>query len=82
MAKKRLEWISVSSLIAVITFGIVMGTISLGSKGSKPTGSDNKTKQTDVKEKKADKSKKKILIMIATSLTASMRERLEVIVAM
>lgn len=43
MAKKRLEWISVSSLIAVITFGIVMGTISLGSKGSKPTGSDNKT---------------------------------------
>ena len=61
MAKKRLEWISVSSLIAVITFGIVMGTISLGSKGSKPTGSDNKTKQTDVKEKKADKSKKENL---------------------
>ena len=61
MANKRLEWISVSSLIAVITFGIVMGTISLGSKGSKPTGSDNKTKQTDVKEKKADKSKKENL---------------------
>ncbi|WP_276864038.1 FMN-binding protein [Anaerococcus tetradius] len=58
MGNKRLEWISVSSLILAISAGIVFGTISLGSQSKKADSPKNKTEQTEDKDKNTEKHKK------------------------
>ena len=58
MGNKRLEWISVSSLILAISAGIVFGTISIGSQSKKADSPKNKTEQTEDKDKNTEKHKK------------------------
>ena len=83
MGNKRLEWISVSSLILAISAGIVFGTISIGSQ-SKKADSPKKTRPSrrKTKTKIQKNTKKMILIMIVPTPTASMKEAQEVIAVM
>ena len=50
MGNKRLEWISVSSLILAISAGIVFGTISIGSQ-SKKADSPKKQDRADGRQR-------------------------------